>query len=118
MGKFGATLATAALLALAGCNAAPAPLTEAQSAALTPATPRLAALYAGSCKSCHTVRASTAPLAGDHSAWDPRWAKGEDALLQSAIAGHGAMPAGGQCFACSPADLKALIAFMAARGPG
>ena len=103
-------------MALAACGDAEAPpraLTEAESAALSPADPRLATLYEGSCKACHTVKDAQAPLAGDRVAWDPRWAKGEDALLASAIGGIKGMPAGGQCFECTPDDLKALIRFMA-----
>lgn len=105
-------------LLLAACSGAkppPGPLTPEQSAALAPRDPRLAQLYAGSCKTCHTVKDSQAPLAGDRTQWDPRWAKGEDALLASALQGKGRMPAGGQCFECTPDDLKALIAFMAGR---
>lgn len=103
------------LLALAACGEAPQPLTEEQSAALKPADARLAALYEGSCKSCHTVQDSLAPLAGDRTRWDPRWKLGEDALLAATIQGKGGMPAGGQCFECTPDDYKALIRFMAAR---
>jgi cytochrome c5 len=91
------------------------PLTEAQSASLSPNDPRLAALYEGSCKACHTVSDAQAPLAGDRTAWDSRWAKGEDALLASAISGLRGMPAGGQCFECTPKDLQRLIRFMAGR---
>jgi cytochrome c5 len=102
-------------LALGACHAAPAPLTEAQSAARRPADARLAALYDGSCRACHTRRDSGAPLSGDHTQWDARWAKGPDALLQSAVAGFNAMPAGGQCATCTAADYAALIRFMADR---
>jgi cytochrome c5 len=106
----------AAFAALAACSGPPAkPLTEAQSAAQRPADARLAQLYEGSCKACHTVQASLAPLAGDRTLWDPRWAQGEPALLAATIQGKGGMPAGGQCFECTPDDLKALIRFMAAR---
>jgi cytochrome c5 len=104
------------VLALSACGEAPPkPLTAEQSAALAPADPRLAQLYEGSCKACHTVADSLAPLTGDRTLWDPRWALGEDALLTAAIQGKGGMPAGGQCFECTPADLKALITFMAGR---
>jgi cytochrome c5 len=106
------------VLALAACGPAeapPEPLTAEQSAALSPKDPRLAQLYAGSCKACHTVKDSLAPLTGDRTLWDPRWAKGEAALLSAAIQGKGGMPAGGQCFECTPDDLKALIKFMAGR---
>lgn len=113
-------LLLSAIILLAGCSASqapPRPLTAEQSAALAPKNARLASLYAGSCKSCHTVTAAQAPLTGDHSQWDPRWAKGAEALLTSALQGKGKMPAGGQCFECSPADLTKLIAFMAGREP-
>jgi cytochrome c5 len=105
-------------LGLAACGSGeppPKPLTEAQSAALAPADPRLASLYAGSCKACHTLHDAKAPLTGDRTQWNPRWDKGEDTLLAHAISGFNGMPAGGQCFECSPADLKALIRFMAGR---
>ena len=102
-------------LALTACEAPPQPLTPAQSAALKPRDVRLAQLYETSCKACHTVADSGAPLAGDRSKWDPRWAKGEDVLLTNAQTGFAAMPAGGQCFTCSPDDLRALIRFMAGR---
>lgn len=102
-------------LTLAACEAPPQPLTPEQSAALKPADARLAALYEGSCKACHAVADSGAPLAGDRTQWDARWAKGEDVLLQHAQAGFAAMPAGGQCFTCTPADTAALIRFMAGR---
>lgn len=111
-------LIVAALLALAACksDAPPAePLTPQQSAALMPADQRLAVLYAGSCKTCHTVPDSLAPLTGDRTVWDARWARGEDALLHAAIQGKLGMPAGGQCFECTPDDLRGLIRFMAGR---
>jgi len=102
-------------LALTACQAPPQSLTPVQSAALTPADPQLASLYETSCKACHTVADSGAPLTGDRSQWDARWAKGEDVLLQHAQVGFGAMPAGGQCFTCTTDDTAALIRFMAGR---
>lgn len=107
---------SAVILALAACGGVPpAPLTEAQSAALRPTDARLAQLYEGSCKACHTVKASLAPLAGDRTVWDPRWGQGEPVLLAATIQGKGGMPAGGQCFECTPDDFKGLIRFMAGR---
>lgn len=107
-----------AALPLAACQPEPPakPLTPEQSAALKPANVRLARLYEQSCKSCHTVRDMGAPLTGDRTLWNARWAKGEDALLRSAVTGLGGMPAGGQCFSCTPQDHEALIRFMAGRG--
>lgn len=108
-------LALIAIPLLSACQPAAQPLTPEQSAKLTPKDARLAQLYAGSCKACHTVGDSKAPLTGDRTQWDPRWARGEDALLTNAQVGFGGMPAGGQCFECSADDLKALIKFMAGR---
>lgn len=102
-----------ALLGLGACHAAPKPLTAQESAARHPADARLAALYDGSCRACHTNVDSGAPLSGDHAAWDPRWAKGAPVLLQSAVAGYNGMPAGGQCPTCTADDYRALIRFMA-----
>lgn len=106
-------LATA--FALIACQPPAKPLMPAESAKLTPKDARLAELYAGSCKACHTVADTRAPLTGDRTQWDPRWAKGEDVLLTNAQVGFGNMPANGQCFECSPDDLNALIRFMAGR---
>lgn len=107
---------TAAIL-LAGCQkeAPPKPLTPAESARLKPADPKLTANYEQSCKSCHTVADTGAPLTGDRTMWDPRWAKGEDVLLNNVVQGINGMPAGGQCFACKPDDYRGLIRFMAGR---
>jgi cytochrome c5 len=101
---------------LTACNRAPAPSPEAmaaRAATLTPRDARLAELYEHSCKACHAEPRAKAPLAGDRTAWQPRIAKGRDALIQSVLAGINGMPAGGQCFSCTPADYDALIAFMA-----
>ncbi len=116
------SLAVAGLVALSACGgstgtpaARPSPITEAQSAAMQPASQHLAQLYETSCKACHTVRDTGAPLTGDRAAWDPRWAKGEQELTRNAVAGLNGMPPGGQCFACKPEDYAALIRFMAGR---
>jgi len=87
----------------------------AQAATMAPADARLAMLYNQSCKACHAVENSGAPLAGARSQWDARWDKGMQTLLQSTVAGLNGMPAGGQCFACTAADYEALIKFLAGR---
>jgi cytochrome c5 len=86
-----------------------------QAAAIAPTDERLAGLYRQSCKACHAVDNSGAPLVQDRSLWDVRWQKGLPALLQSTIAGLNGMPPGGQCFACTAADYEALIKFLAGR---
>lgn len=109
-------LASLTLLAACGTGTpATEPLSPRESALLEPKDPHLARLYAGSCKTCHTVQDALAPLTGDRTAWDPRWAGGETALLNAAIQGKNGMPAGGQCFECTPDDLRGLIRFMAGR---
>ncbi|MCC6848858.1 MAG: cytochrome c5 family protein [Deltaproteobacteria bacterium] len=114
----------AALLGVvvAGCQSGGAPVdlsgdALARAQVLTPKDARLASLYAQSCKACHTVADTGAPLAGDRAAWEARFAKGLPALVQSTVGGLNGMPAGGQCFACTPADYEALIRFLAGRDP-
>ena len=114
-------LALAALLSgCAGESEATTPSPDAveRAAASTPADPRIADLYRQSCRACHAVAASGAPLTGDRQAWNQRWGKGADALRSSTIRGLNGMPPGGQCFACTPQDYDALIRFMAGREKG
>lgn len=80
-----------------------------------PADARLASLYKQSCRVCHGVPNTGAPLAGDRAAWDARWEKGMPTLVQNTIKGFNGMPPGGQCFACSAQDHEALIEFLAGR---
>lgn len=102
-----------AALLLAACNQTPPAPTPAQALALKPAGARLAQLYEHSCKACHAVPGTGAPLVHDHAAWDPRWDKGMPILREHAILGFQAMPAGGQCAACSAKDFEDLIRFLA-----
>ena len=110
------------LLALSACGAQTVREDPAQAAAralaAAPSDARLAGLYSSACRNCHTQPNSGAPLALDHAQWDPRWAKGEDTLLTHTIGGFNGMPAGGQCFACTADDYRALIKFMAGREEG
>ena len=82
---------------------------------LTPADASLANLYKQSCKACHAVEGSGAPLVHDRTQWDARWNKGLSTLVQSVVTGINGMPAGGQCFACTAQDYEALIKFLADR---
>lgn len=111
-----ALVAAVLVLGLAACSqpVSPAP-TAAQAQALAPSDARLAALYGESCKACHAIPGTGAPLVQDRQAWDPRWKQGEAVLLDHAVQGFQAMPAGGQCAACNANDFKALIRFMAGR---
>ncbi len=110
-GSFGLVFVT---LVLTACGPAPKPApTPEQAALLRPADARLAELYATSCKACHTIAESGAPMVHDAAAWAPRWKQGLPVLVDHSIQGFNAMPAGGQCATCTPADLEALIRFMA-----
>lgn len=75
------------------------------------------AIYKRACISCHMTGAAGAPKLGDASAWQPRIAKGVDALVQSAIAGvpGTAMVAKGACNNCSDDDISAAVEYMAAQ---
>jgi cytochrome c5 len=110
-------LCHSALLALLSSCGGPPPPSPAQIAAraatLRPHDSRLAELYERSCKACHAEPRANAPLSGDRGAWKARLARGKAALVQSVLTGVNGMPAGGQCFTCTPRDYDALITFMA-----
>lgn len=72
----------------------------------------LAAIYQRSCKNCHEVEATGAPLLGDKEHWDSILGKGMDLVLDRAMSGYQGMPAFGQCFECSPEQIEALIIYM------
>jgi cytochrome c5 len=92
---------------------APAPAAPAPEAAPAAGADGMA-VYNRACMACHMTGAANAPKYGDKAAWDPRVAKGMDALLQSAINGvpGTAMPPRGTCADCSDDDLKAAIEYM------
>jgi cytochrome c5 len=105
------TIVICAGLVLASCGKSKP--TPEELAALKPADPAVASLYDHSCKACHAVADSGAPLVHDRDAWDARWQKGLPALIEHTITGFQAMPAGGQCSACTREDYEKLIRFMA-----
>jgi cytochrome c5 len=110
------SLVSCAPLLFAACGGPPPPspaAIAARAATLRPAEARLAELYERSCKACHAEPRANAPLSGDREAWKLRLAKGKGALVQSVLTGINGMPAGGQCFTCTPNDYEALITFMA-----
>lgn len=99
-------------------SAAPGASTGAASAAGSQVAQAAASIniedtYNRTCATCHIAGVAGAPKLGDVPAWEPRLAKGTDALYQSAINGMPpAMPAKGMCFACTDDDLKALVDYM------
>ena len=64
------------------------------------------------CVTCHASGVANAPKFGDAAAWEPRLAKGMDALVESTTKGMGAMPPKGICMECTPEDFKAIIEYM------
>lgn len=68
--------------------------------------------YATSCGACHTYGVAGAPKTGDAAQWEPKLAKGMEALVSSVRNGLGVMPPGGLCTTCSDDDYKALITYM------
>jgi cytochrome c5 len=110
------TLLLVVIFALVACEN-PASTTshesELQSRALRPSDPEIAAIYQRSCRSCHTIAASGAPLTGDKLAWAPRIDKGIGVLVDNVINGFGGMPPFGLCMDCSAQQFEALIQFMA-----
>jgi len=68
--------------------------------------------YNASCAFCHSTGAAGAPKTGDKAAWEPRLAKGMDALVKSAREGLNAMPPMGMCADCTDEDFRALIEYM------
>lgn len=104
-------------LALSGCDkpsSTASSFSAAQSRPLRPPVPDIAAIYDRSCRSCHTIAATGAPLTGDNAAWAPRLDKGMSVLVDSVINGFGGMPPFGLCMDCSAEQFAALIEFMAA----
>lgn len=99
-----AILATSSLLTACGSKTTLAPVTL---------TAQQVKLFEQSCKTCHANPASPAPQMGDITAWDTRIAKGLPILVQSAMQGFNAMPAGGMCTVCTPEDFEAMIRYMA-----
>ena len=79
---------------------------------LVPGDSELAGIYQRSCRSCHTIAATGAPLAGDAAAWAPRMQRGMPAMIDSVINGAGGMPPLGMCMDCSEEQFEALIGFM------
>ena len=70
---------------------------ELTSRALTPPDPVLAAIYNRSCRNCHTIAATGAPLTGDSAAWASRMTRGRKTLVENVVNGVGAMPPFGMC---------------------
>ena len=64
------------------------------------------------CSKCHEPGADGAPRIGDRPAWIPRLNKGMEALVASAVHGHGPMPARGGMPDLSDQEIRGAIAYM------
>ena len=84
------------------------------SSSLFAADPAVVDRYNKTCAICHGSGVANAPKFGDAAQWEPRLAKGSDALINSVKNGLNAMPPKGMCMDCSDADYKALIDYMVA----
>jgi cytochrome c5 len=105
------------LVPLVGCGgdgAGDQSALESSSRSLRPANAALADIYDRSCRSCHTIAATGAPLTGDRAAWSERLDKGMNILVDNVINGFGGMPPLGMCMDCGAEEFEALIVFMAA----
>lgn len=86
--------------------------TEATSRELRPADAQIAKIYDRSCRNCHTIAATGAPLTGDSAEWSVRLEKGVSTLVDSVVNGIGGMPPLGMCMDCSLEEFEALVVFM------
>jgi cytochrome c5 len=64
------------------------------------------------CAQCHQPGTQGAPRIGDRAAWTPRMAKGLNALVASAVHGHGPMPSRGGMPDLSEDDIRGAIVYM------
>lgn len=64
------------------------------------------------CVKCHKEGKNGAPKIGDRDAWIPRASTGVDALVRSAINGHGGMPARGGMANLTDAEMRSAIIYM------
>jgi len=104
------------LLVACGGDKADAPIEPAlaaQAQTLIPADAALASVYDRSCKTCHSVVGTGAPLTGDAAGWQPRMDQGMDVMVDHVITGFGGMPPFGFCMDCDADQFEALIQFMA-----
>lgn len=61
------------------------------------------------CARCHDAGTAGAPRPGDKAAWAPRFKAGVDALVLTAIRGHGGMPPRGGAVGLTDAELRGAV---------
>jgi len=70
------------------------------------------------CSKCHQEGVGGAPRIGHREDWIPRMREGLDAVVRSAINGHGGMPARGGMANLTDAELRAAVIYMLNQGKG
>lgn len=103
-------------LGIAACGSPEPPAKAAPAVPVTAppaADPAVMRIYEQTCKACHGLPGTGAPLTGDAAAWAPRVAQGMDTLLEHTIAGFKGMPPLGSCGDCGEDEFRALIRYMA-----
>lgn len=61
------------------------------------------------CATCHEAGTAGAPRPGDRGAWAPRFSRGVDMLVLSAVRGHGGMPPRGGKADLTDAELRSAV---------
>jgi len=68
------------------------------------------------CVKCHKTGEGGAPKIGDRAAWIPRLKQGLDAVVRSAIRGHGGMPARGGMANLTDSEMREAVSYMFNQG--
>lgn len=71
------------------------------------------AKYEASCKACHALEGTGAPVRGDAKAWAAILKQPIEAVMDRVINGYQGMPPLGQCFDCDEKDLESLVYYLA-----
>ena len=80
---------------------------------LTPAVERKGEqIVKAQCAKCHQTGTGGAPKIGDRDAWVPRFKRGLDFLVRSAINGHGPMPPRGGMADLTDSEIRGAIVYM------
>jgi cytochrome c5 len=69
-------------------------------------------IYLAQCHKCHETGTGGAPKIGDRAAWIPRVKQGLDAVVRSAINGHGGMPARGGMADLTDSEMRNAVIYM------
>lgn len=70
----------------------------------------------GRCIKCHETGVGGAPKIGDRDAWIPRVKRGLEAVVRSAIKGHGGMPPRGGMADLTDSEIRSAVIYMFNKG--